>query len=365
MSDYVKQQALLRDPASYVGDRLLAPRKGVILDVHYPDDPANRTAFENEEFRGYMATATVLVVDPYALLPHVLIPPGNMAHGIDNFEEWYPRGSSQFLNGEEFDLSLSQIDPYDLDGDWCIIQFINGRSENPYVARWWPNPRNIYDTLTTGKAYAPQFGSEGKALRQKGRYFRRVNGVEHVISASGDIWLSTYRAGSTILPGEEKLDGGRFPRLSNDVGGNIKVQVKPTKVLELSWDEQIDGLGVDGTHDESLPQPNPAEPKPAPTDDTQKTYVRIDQDKFEVSVPITLEVRSSDSISLSATNTIDLISNSVRVGSADASEAMILGNKLKDWLSKHTHPTGTGPSGAPVEQTALADILSTKHKIDE
>lgn len=41
-----------------------------------------------------------------------------------------------------------------------------------------------------------------------------------------------------------------------------------------------------------------------------------------------------------------------------ALEKTILGETLKSWLSTHTHPTPSGPSGPPVEQATLAFILS-------
>ena len=364
------QGSMVVYPEDYVSEDLVVPRQGVILEIRYPDDPRNRSAMEHQDYRGYLAEATVRPVGvDMPDLTQVLVPPSDSACGLDGFEEWYPRGSSKLVTGENFDPSMSNIDPYDLDGDWCILQFINGDIQNPYIARWWPNPRNLYDTLTSGQAYPPQNASGGTALDQRGRYFRRINGVEQVITRTGDVWFSTYRAGSMLNPGGEP-DNGRFSRMRKDEGGGIRVQLNPSKTMEMTWNEQVDGLGVNDIPDESLPQNNP-QPTPPAAGERDKTYLRIDNEKFELEVPLTLEVRSSDKITLKATTKVDIETEDINllgkthIGSADGTEAVVLGNVLKDWLFNHTHPTGTGPSGMPLEGIDLDSILSTKHTVDE
>ncbi len=55
----------------------------------------------------------------------------------------------------------------------------------------------------------------------------------------------------------------------------------------------------------------------------------------------------------------------VFLGAAAAAQPMVLGEIQKQWLATHTHLTGTGPSGPPVEVAALDATLSTKHKLDQ
>jgi hypothetical protein len=43
-------------------------------------------------------------------------------------------------------------------------------------------------------------------------------------------------------------------------------------------------------------------------------------------------------------------------------EFALLGETLKTWLSTHTHPTGVGPSGAPIQASQLTSCLSTTIK---
>lgn len=49
-------------------------------------------------------------------------------------------------------------------------------------------------------------------------------------------------------------------------------------------------------------------------------------------------------------------------GGTTALESTVLGETLKLWLETHTHPTGTGPSGPPIESADLINILSEKVK---
>lgn len=41
-------------------------------------------------------------------------------------------------------------------------------------------------------------------------------------------------------------------------------------------------------------------------------------------------------------------------------EAMMLGYKTADWLESHTHPTGTGTSGVPIQSGSVDSLLSKK-----
>jgi len=47
---------------------------------------------------------------------------------------------------------------------------------------------------------------------------------------------------------------------------------------------------------------------------------------------------------------------------AVATQFTLLGETLKTWLENHTHPTGTGPSGPPVQAATLTTCLSTTIK---
>ena len=64
----------------------------------------------------------------------------------------------------------------------------------------------------------------------------------------------------------------------------------------------------------------------------------------------------SASIFIDNTGGIEFKSGSV------ATELTVLGETLKAWLETHTHPTGVGPSGPPIEAGTLGTCLSTSIK---
>jgi len=65
-------------------------------------------------------------------------------------------------------------------------------------------------------------------------------------------------------------------------------------------------------------------------------------------------------------NKVVLNAGHVFVGSGDATEPIPLGDKLKEWLNGHLHPTAIGPSGPPQigVPTVLDLAFSTKNTVD-
>lgn len=60
---------------------------------------------------------------------------------------------------------------------------------------------------------------------------------------------------------------------------------------------------------------------------------------------------------------IDLIGN-INIGEETATQPLVLGYKLLQWLSTHTHVSPAGNTTPPVESPNLQSVLSNKHKID-
>jgi hypothetical protein len=293
------QRAVTKNPSHYSSQRMNVPKLGVILSVRYADDPNNTSSKEYQDFRGFIAEAQVLLTNNEGILNKVFITPDGPT-GLDNFEELLPRPSSITVTGQELNDNLTQIDLCDLDGDWCIVEFLNGDLKTPFISRYWPNPRNTYDPATSGKGNPVFATGQGRALDQKGRYFRRINGVEHVVTKEGNIWVSTARSGYKLKPGTNNTSNdGRFPRLNNDEGGSIIVNVKPSQLFELSFNEQVDGIGSDNLADSNLPQRNPALPSPIPKTDTS-TRMSVNKDKITINTPISFNVRSKNQVLIDA-----------------------------------------------------------------
>ena len=57
-------------------------------------------------------------------------------------------------------------------------------------------------------------------------------------------------------------------------------------------------------------------------------------------------------------------SNSVKVGSSNSSESLVLGDAFMQLFNSHTHPTGVGPSGPPTQQMASGTHISSNHKTE-
>lgn len=293
------QRSMLRDVNHYRTSEMKYPKLGVILEVRSADDPRNRAARERDDRRGWMAEATVFLTDDCAFLEHVMITPDGPS-GLDSFQEYLPRGSKASVKGVEMNENLTQIDPNDLDGDWCIVEFLDGNIQKPFISRYWPNPRNVYDCATSGTGNPTFSTNKGQSLDQRGRFFKRTNGVEYVVSKSGDVFVSTALAGNTLdVTGISK--DGRFPRLSNGKGGSIMVNIRPSKAFELSFDEQVDGIGSGALPDASLPQRNPALPPPR-VGQQVNTQLKADKQKIEINVPLSFKVVSKTSALIDAPN---------------------------------------------------------------
>lgn len=291
------QRGMLRDSTHYSTSRMAFPKRAIILEVKCADHPNNRSNIDKEDSRGFLAEARVWLVDDCAVMEHVTIPPTS-ASGLDNFEELLPRGSTNSVKGVEVDENISNVDPNDLDGDWCIIQFIDGNIQNPYISSYWPNPRNTYDPSTSGYGNQVEGTGRGTALNQSGRYFRRINGVETTISKEGNIVIDTGLAGSKISPGAVSNDG-RFPRSTYSSGGSILTYIKPSQSLEVTWADQPDGIGVDSLFDPSLPQRNPAVPPPKGRQ-SDNTSIRVTSSNIRIKAPLSFEVRTKSSALIEA-----------------------------------------------------------------
>ncbi len=57
-------------------------------------------------------------------------------------------------------------------------------------------------------------------------------------------------------------------------------------------------------------------------------------------------------------------SAAIKIGSAGSGEGLVLGDAFMQLFNRHTHPTGVGPSGPPVEPMVGGSHVSTKHKTE-
>ncbi len=312
------QQGMVFDPADYNNYNMTRPMLGIVMDVHLADDSTtNRLALQYMDQRGPVHLASVQLLDDGgpADLPHpeVVITPDNRT-GIDDYSENLPKGSTCLLTGDELNNGLHNIDPNILDGDMCVVMFVGGRLNSGFIVRWWPHTFNTFDPATSGEGNRDISG-EGTTLDQSGRSFTRVNGVEYVVTREGNVYLSTSLGGTKPIPGQGSQIG-RFARTRVAKGGNIRINVKPTALLEIDFNFQEDGIGSGNAHDPSLPQTNPSESAPSSILHNGSlaldgTYMRFEEKKVDIEVPEDLRLKSNNRTSLEAESELSLKSSGI------------------------------------------------------
>lgn len=324
------QSAVLQQDSRYQHTAVTQLMVGVVLEVYPSDSYQNRSAWQRTDRRGQWHECTVLVLNDatgaYMRLKNVVILPVGPS-GIDNYTEYLPRPSTKLVTAQEYNNSLHVVDPYELDGDFCVVGFIGGSIDQPVLLSYYPHPRNTLDPATSGGGN-PDSNGAGTALVQN-RYFQRMNGVEYVVTKMGDIYLSTTYAGG-VVDFEAPLEKGRFARQVPDVGGSVCVDIKPGQFLELNFNPTVDGAGLFGAWEDALPQTNPRNMRQPPTRGTDKTYVHFDETGTVLSSAETsfncdtLTVEAETSISMETqTTTIesssvcDIIGNNVNLGDAN------------------------------------------------
>jgi len=328
----VVQGSTVTDYEDYPNTRMYGFILGVVLDVYTSDILKNRSSQQKEDRQGFTQECTVLAVNDggsaYTVYENVMITP-DAPVGLDDYSERLPRPCSAQVSGGEYDSSLQGIDPYSLDGDWCVIGFIGGMIDAPFVVRWWPNARNSLDAATSGN------GVDQTSLVQDRRYFRRINGVETVINSSGDIILSTTFANSTLLFGEDPALGRLARSRNEEEGGSVRVYIKPSQTLELTFNPQEEGIGIIDVADPELPQTNPPQTEPEASGEVNETYLYIDRDQADLYIPISLIVTTDDFISLTSVNKITFESEKIYLGLGAEGEddPVVLGEKLREWFT--------------------------------
>jgi uncharacterized protein involved in type VI secretion and phage assembly len=78
---------------------------------------------------------------------------------------------------------------------------------------------------------------------------------------------------------------------------------------------------------------------------------------------VTVHDKAGNSIELSSGGIV-INSGAVRIGSGAAAQSLVLGDALMQLFNTHTHPTGVGPSGPPVQPMVAGSHVSTKHKTE-
>lgn len=240
----VQQSSHDWDPADYRDLDISYPVLGLVLAVYAPDHPQNNSSLKNADQRGSYWEADVLILNNGLvgddIIPHVVIAPNGPTGAWDYCQD-IPTPCSQMLDGSEYRGTLSNIDVDKLDGDRCVVQFIGGKYNQPYMSSWYPHPANVTDPSTGG--FASRAIDQGTPLR------RRYKGVDVTVTPEGNVYIDTNNSGSVIVG-----QPGGYVREQRDPGGHIQLDVKNTKKVEINFNAPA----PDSNLEPSLPQPNPS-----------------------------------------------------------------------------------------------------------
>lgn len=351
----VLQQSMVMDSDSMAREGGMPSHVlGVVLEVFPADNSRNRTAFQRTDSRGFLHEAKVMIImdgtDSVMTLDNVVICPDHVT-GLDDYHEQLPRGSTRTISGQNFDGQMYGINPYDLDGDWCVVSFLGGSSRHPFISRWWPHARNTHDPATSGNGNPDDRGTP-KALDQGRRHFRRVNGIEQVITPEGDIYVSTRLANSTLS--HENPTDGRYGREESETGGTIAVNVKPSQRFLLDFNQEIVGAHHLSGFDDSLPQANPRPVSTVATRSTGSTRVvgtrgvfRINSPKVTIFASETVGIDADEMVEISSGEEVSISTDVMTVVADDSismnASSIDLGTEDPEYLIKgESYDTRTG-----------------------
>ena len=83
-------------------------------------------------------------------------------------------------------------------------------------------------------------------------------------------------------------------------------------------------------------------------------------DDTDGSEKVTIVDKEGNSVEMSADGIV-IKSSSIKIGSENASEGIVLGNAFMELFNQHTHPTGVGPSGPSSQQMSSGTHVSNDH----
>lgn len=348
MAETVLQSSHYGSPNSGSPDRIYVPMLGIILAVYGPDHPLNissrnvpmqnaSTATSKSPIGiGSRSEARVLILNDgqnhVIDLPNVVITP-NSNSGIDDFSEDLPNGCSFMIDGSRFDQSLIGLDKEKLDGDYCVVDFIGGRINQPFISRWWPHPGNRIDPATSDV-------QDNKILKQGRRSFKRYQGVKLTITSEGNLFIDTTEAGFDVIGSDKGLK-----RIKQVNGGDVSVSIKKERKLDINFNPPVqitsDQPGVEPpVTQDGLPVSNPPGTADGVRDDTLSRFT-MDQNLVELIAGEVLKLLSrTDNIQVIAQKVAQIVGTDggVELGGMNLSAQQgTLNGEAKDMFTGLTH----------------------------
>ncbi len=213
-------------------DFLLGAHLGIVLEVYDATGQGLLGAGASplpREVDGY--TAQVLIVDdgrraPYQVLDGVVVCAGAPI-GAGSATRIRPRPTSQrVLTAAARDaLQKSGRLPEDLpidalDGDWCVVSYLGGNEQRPFVSAFWPAPLR--------QPPAPAGGEIGTAFEA------RHAGLALRIDARGSLALSTEASGTDTVTTAIEDDADAAGPAAPSLGGDVELALKPGRRIRIT-----------------------------------------------------------------------------------------------------------------------------------
>lgn len=333
-NNYIRQSGMNTNIINYAHQHMAYPVLGIVTNVFTSDDPLNSSAKTKQDLRGSHNEAEVLVINngssTFSILPRVMICPTSPS-GADNFHEELPKPCTNMLDGSPFNSNLQGIDITKLNGDFCIVSFIGGSINMPFISNWWPHPFNRQDSITTN--------TEAGHLKQGPRYFKRVQGTKVTVTTAGSVFVDTNEANSELKPGT------KIKRKKKDAGGDIQIDIKKERKLEINFNTPVD-LPIT---EPSLPQTNP--PQGERTREDLVTKLLADKDVIKLiagKVTQLIGNQTEDSILLGANPKDYAIYGHIHKSTFDALVDFVNDLATKFYAHFHQSSVPTAPTSVPL-----------------
>lgn len=320
------QSGLKHHPEDYAHFNVTHSVLGIVMGLNWSDGLRCVSAQKRHDGRGNYCEATVRVLndgtDSPWYLHHVVIPPRGSS-GADNFYEELPKPCSGTVDESQWVTEYGNATPIDkLDGDYCVVDFIGGNLNSPFMSCWWPHKTNTTDPATSNDR------SNG-ALVQGRRLVRRFQGTRLAITSKGTVMLDTSEA-NHLLQGKS--------RTAKDDGGDVKVTVKNNRALDINFNQSV----FDPAEPDFLWGPKPVEKERS----TESTHVTLTKDQIQAIAGevVNLLAKRGDIV-------LSTPEGKIQLGSG-ATEPFVLGNswvtmmnQLIDAILQSNVPTAFGLSG--------------------
>jgi hypothetical protein len=274
--------------------------RGVVMATYVLDDPNHPTKAKDPTWTPLATYCDVLCYSEVPGLRAQMIFSAMVlptSGNMHNGSVWKPKASTMHVDGTP--LSYSNPIIANMDGDHVLVGFFDNTWNCPFILCGIPHPQG--DLGNTAKATGHR---KGLKLIDGDPNFVKHHGAVYGITDAGDFEVDLTEA----YPGSTPLTGGMEPPPTGGATGNYKVKLPPNSTVDI----QIAG--------------NPS-----------------------------LHVAFQGALA-----TLTLGDGAKSVVIAENLQTWLDG-AMKDWATKHTHPTGVGPSGVPTEAATYPayDVTAT------